>query len=77
MTNVSTSRPVNLRVDASLVERAKARGLNLSKTLEAALAAELRHLEAADWLTANTPAIEDYNQHVDAHGTFGDRVRTF
>lgn len=68
---------MNVTLPADLVERAKAAGINLSATLQAALERELREHARAAWLAENGRAIRSYNEDVEQHGTFGDSVRTF
>jgi antitoxin CcdA len=66
---------VNLTCDAALLTAAKARGLNLSETLERSLKAELAALEAVRWRAANKEAIKAYNERIDKEGTFGEQIR--
>jgi antitoxin CcdA len=70
-------KAANLTVRADLLEEARARKINLSHTLEVALAAELKRQREAEWLEQNKAAIEAYNRHVEKHGLFSDRYRTF
>ena len=72
-----TKKAANLTVRADLLEEARARKINLSQTLETALAAELKKQREAEWLEQNKAAIEAYNRHVEKHGLFSDRYRTF
>ena len=70
-------KAANLTVRADLLEEARARKINLSHTLEVALAAELKRQREAEWLEQNKEAIEAYNRHVEKHGLFSDRFRNF
>jgi len=70
-------RPVNLSVDAQLLEAARAAELNLSATLEQALRERLRRLSAERWLAENRRAIDVYNEQVGDQGVFGDGLRSF
>ena len=70
-------KAANLTVRADLLEEARARKINLSHTLEVALAAELKRQREAEWLEQNKAAIEAYNRHVEKHGLFSDRFRNF
>ncbi len=70
-------RAVNVSVSASLIEQARAAGINLSATLEAAIARELRERRRAAWLAENGDAIRAYNDDVEKRGVFSDGVRTF
>lgn len=76
-TVVAGKRAVNVSVRAELVAEARAAGLNLSRTLEAALEARLAERRAAEWLARNREAIEAYNEHVERDGVFSDGLRSF
>ena len=67
----------NVSIRSDLLAAARARGVNLSATLERALAAELGEMQRQRWLEANRTAIDAYNKLVDEHGTFSDGQRTF
>ena len=64
-------KALNLSVDAELLEAARREGINLSATLEHALAAET----ARRWLESNRDAIEAYNADVRAKGVWSDEWR--
>jgi antitoxin CcdA len=70
-------KAVNLTVRADFIDAAKGYNVNLSQTLENALAAELKKRREAEWLEQNQAAIEAYNRHVEKHGLLSDRFRTF
>jgi antitoxin CcdA len=70
-------RAVNLRVDAKMLDEAKALDVNLSATLEQALATTLKAQREAKWLAENKEAIEAYNAHVAKHGLWNDSFRPF
>jgi antitoxin CcdA len=70
-------RAVNLSLDAAVVAEARAAGLNLSRTVEALLAAELKRRRQAAWLEANKAAIEAYNRHIARDGIAGEEFRPF
>jgi antitoxin CcdA len=70
-------RAVNVSISSSLIEEAKAAGINLSATLEAAITRELRERRRAAWLADNGDAIRAYNDDVDQHGVYSDGARTF
>lgn len=70
-------RPVNVSVNSDLLDQARKLGINLSATLEAALADAVRGARRERWLEENRGAIDAYNQYVDAHGVFSDGKRTF
>ncbi len=54
-----------------------AEDINLSATLEAALADQLRIRRRDRWRIEHEAAIEAYNRDVDENGLFGDHARTF
>lgn len=70
-------RATNLSVNADLLEQARAADVNLSAALERALVESLRSLQCERWLAENRAAMDAYNQHVEAHGVYGDGVRGF
>lgn len=70
-------RAANLSVNRDLLERAKAAGINLSRTLEEALAVKLKAEWEADWREQNERAISAYNQRIEEHGAFSDEFRSF
>ena len=74
---VVTKKAVNLSVDAALLRAARDEGLNLSATLERALADALRESRRERWLAANKRGIEAYNKKVEQHGAFADTLRSF
>lgn len=70
-------KAANLSINGDLLRKAKELDINLSATLEQALAATLRTRQREQWLAANKAAIEAYNEHVEKHGTFSDGLRSF
>lgn len=70
-------RPTNVSINSDLLEKAKSLKINLSATLEHALAEQLQKEQRAEWLRDNADAIQAYNQFVDAKGAFSDSVRKF
>jgi antitoxin CcdA len=70
-------KAVNLTVRTDLLYTAKGYNINLSQTLELALAEEVKKRREIDWLEQNREAIAAYNRHVEKHGLFSDRFRTF
>ena len=72
-----TKKAANLTVRADLLEEARARKINLSHTLEVALAAELKRQREAEWLEQNKEAIEAYNREIAEHGLWSDGLRQF
>lgn len=70
-------KPTNVSINSDLLSQARALKVNLSATLERALAEQLRTKQRAQWKEENAEAIREYNEHVERHGTFGDSVRKF
>lgn len=70
-------RAANLSVNGDLLNKAKELDINLSATLEQALAAILKKKQREQWLAENAEAMNAYNEHVEAHGVFSDYLRSF
>jgi antitoxin CcdA len=72
-----TRRATNISLPESLVEEAKARGINLSQLCEQALAAQVKKLREEEWLAANREALDWSNAYVEKHGLPLARYRMF
>jgi antitoxin CcdA len=70
-------RATNVSVRADLLSAARNAGINLSATLEHALAEELARQRRDGWRKQNRDAVRAYNDHVDKHGVFSDGQRSF
>ena len=70
-------RAVNLRIDESLIDQAKAMNINLSQTLETSLVEILREKQKAAWLAENRDAVKAYNSRIEKQGLFSDGLRQF
>jgi antitoxin CcdA len=68
---------LNLSINSDLLKRAKDLNINLSATLEQALADELKSKQAKLWLEKNKSAIAAYNKSVEENGVFSDGLRSF
>ena len=73
----ANKKATNVSVNAVLLQQAKAFNINLSSTLEQALIAKLKQLQADTWQLDNKVAIDSYNRHIELNGVFGDDVRAF
>jgi antitoxin CcdA len=73
----AAKRATNVSIRTDLLDAAREAGINLSATLERALAEELASVKRARWREENRDAIAAYNDYVDEHGAFSDGVRTF
>lgn len=72
-----TKKAANLSIRADLLEEARAYKINLSQTLETALAEVVKKEKERRWLEENRAAIEAYGRFVERHGHLSDRYRTF
>ena len=70
-------KPTNVSINSDLLEKAKGLNINLSATLETALAEQLRTEQRNQWKAENAKAIEAYNRFVDDNGVFSDGLRKF
>jgi antitoxin CcdA len=70
-------KPTNVSINSDLLEKAKGLNINLSATLEAALAEQLRAEQRNQWKAENAKAIEAYNRFVEDNGVFSDGLRKF
>ncbi|MBI5329345.1 MAG: type II toxin-antitoxin system CcdA family antitoxin [Betaproteobacteria bacterium] len=70
-------KPANLSVNSDLLSKARELDINLSATLESALAEALKRKQREQWLTENKAAMDAYNEHVESHGVFSDGLRSF
>jgi antitoxin CcdA len=70
-------KPTNLSINSDLLKKAREQEVNLSATLEQALAERLRQRQRERWLAQNHEAIIAYNDYVDQQGVFSDGLRSF
>jgi antitoxin CcdA len=70
-------KAANLTVRADLLEEARARKINLSHTLEAALHSEIKKRREAEWQEQNKEAIAAYGRLVEREGLLSDSYRSF
>lgn len=73
----STKKPVNLSINGDLLAVARELNINLSATMEAALAEAVKRKRRERWLAENQAAIAAYNERVDTDGVFSDGLREF
>lgn len=67
----------NLSVNADLLAQARELGINLSRVFEERLAEIVVQARREQWLEDNRDAIQDYNQRIINHGSYGDGVHRF
>ncbi len=70
-------KPTNLTINSDLLRIAKELKINVSATLEKALAEKVREQQRETWLAENKQAIDDYNQFIENNGIFSDNLRKF
>lgn len=70
-------KATNLSINGELLREAKQLHINLSATLEQALAEAIRDARRQHWLAASKGAIEAYNARVESEGVFSDGLRSF
>lgn len=73
----ASKRATNVSINSDLLEKSRSLNINLSATLERALAEQLRAEQRTQWLRENADAIQAYNRFVETNGTFSDSVRKF
>jgi antitoxin CcdA len=70
-------RATNVTVRRDLLDAARAANINLSATLERALAAELKQAEREKWLDDDRAAIAAHSDFMTEHRVFSDGLRSF
>lgn len=73
---LAPKKPTNVSINSDLLAQAKGLQLNLSATLENALAQEIRKAQRTNWLEENRTAIDAANHLTDENGLFSDSYRT-
>ena len=73
----STKRAVNLSLNAKVLDTARELGMNLSATVDALLAEEVRRRYWERWNEDNREAIEHYNARIAREGLPLARYRSF
>jgi antitoxin CcdA len=70
-------KATNLSINSDLLAKVRKLEINLSATLEAALAEALQRKQRERWLADNHAAISAYNERVEQAGVFSDGLRSF
>jgi antitoxin CcdA len=70
-------RPTNLSLNAKVLDAARELGMNLSQTVDALLADEVRKRYWERWNEQNKDAIAHYNQRVEREGLPLAKYRSF
>ena len=68
-------KATNLSVNSDLLKKARGLRINLSATLEQALALQVKSTAREAWLKENKKAIDALNDLVDKNGLFSDSYR--
>lgn len=68
-------RPRSFSIDVGPVPQAREPNINQPTGMEAALQELTRGRE--NWLANAAEAVAAYNRHIDEHGAFSDRLRSF
>jgi antitoxin CcdA len=68
---------VNLYLDRSIVEDAKALGMNISRACDEALRAAIKAEREARWKAENAEAIRSFNDYVEKNGIPLSQYRQF
>lgn len=61
-------RATSMTLDASLLDEARALGVNLSRAAEEGILLQVRAERARRWKEENAEAIEDYNHWIEENG---------
>jgi antitoxin CcdA len=70
-------RPTNLSLNAKVLDAARELGMNISATVDALLAEEVRKRYWERWNTENKEAIASYNTRVEREGLPLAKYRSF
>ena len=70
-------KSTNLSINSDLLKEARNLKINLSATLEQALALRVKEAAREIWLEENREAIKTLNDLTDKNGLFSDSYRTF
>ena len=77
MGNTARKQPTNLSIRSDLLQKAKARKINLSQALEKSLEKILQEQDRQTWVEENREAMEAANRFVAEHGLWSDGLRRF
>lgn len=66
--NAHPRKRTNVTLDAGLIERARAAGVNLSRAAETGVEAAVREAERARWIEENRAALDSSNEWVARNG---------
>lgn len=70
-------KATNVSINSDLLAKARALKINLSATLETALAQRVSDAQRRRWKQENAATITAYNRLVEKHGSLGDALKRF
>ena len=70
-------KPTNLSLNADVLAMARELGMNVSRTVDALLAEEVKRQYWARWKEQNREAIDQYNERIEQEGLPLAQYRTF
>lgn len=70
-------KPTNLSLNADVLAMARELGMNVSRTVDALLAEEVKRQYWARWNEENREAIDQYNERIEREGLPLSQYRTF
>lgn len=70
-------KATNLSLNSGVLEAARAMGMNISQTVDALLAEEVKRRYWEKWRDDNRNAFKAYNERVAEDGIWGAKFRTF
>ncbi len=73
----ASKKRTTVTVDGGILKAAKAAGINLSATLEQALATAIADKQRREWHRENAEAVDDYNMQIRGRGAFGSDLRRY
>jgi antitoxin CcdA len=74
---LANTRPTNLSLNASLVDEAKALGVNVSLAATSGLEQAVAKRRAERWIEENESALQSYNAYIEQNGLPLGRFRPF
>ena len=71
----ATRRATSMTLDATLLDEARALGINLSRAAEEGILSQVRAARATRWKEDNAEAIADYNRWIEENGVPNGGIR--
>ena len=75
--NNAPKKATNLSLNSKVLEKARELGMNVSQTVDALLAAEVRRCYWQKWNEENKAAVAEYNARIASEGLPLTKYRTF